>query len=369
MADFLVFDGGTAITPSVTGDDRPAPIVPGNLDVPAANISNWLSLVLPRFLSGDAIKLGAIAIKPNAQQTGVEAVLNGTVSSTVFSFQPTAVTVTERVSETVKQVTLSNATLADDEFIYIESALGVEFMKIKSSSGSVYQVDRGIGDTVPIAHPVTARAWRVSSTYLWQSGNLSVDVPYNVALESNTSSSTRRSSRTDTYIIGETLERHLRPICPADIKIGTAYRPSAVTGDVAISFRMRQKDNEIDWYDGTTDQTVTGTRVYARLETPGTDLMTRPSSVPTGRVLTHDPTSDTTTASGTIPPFTAAAIKVAAGNVATANNVIVTVWAEETVGAITRRSLSQWQHTFSWSETAQGAQTGWNQGWGNNWGG
>ena len=371
MADFLVFERGTAIAPNVTGDDRPAPEVPGNLDVPAVNISDWLSLELPRFLSGDAAKLGAIAVKPNDQQTGVEVVLNEIVSSTVFSFQPAAITVTAQVSETIKQITLSSSALADDEYVYIESPLGAEFMKIKSSRGSVYQVDRGIGDTVPIAHPVTAKVWRVSSVYLWQSGNLTVEVPYNIALESSTSSSTRRSSRIDTHVIRGNLERYQRPICPADIKIGTAYRPSAVTGDVVISFRMRQKDNQIDWYDGTTSQTVTNTKVYALLETTRTET-TRPAAAPTDRVILYSPTSDTTTASGMIQTFTAVAIRAAAG-AATSDNVTVTVWAVETTGsgatAVTRRSLSLWQHTFNWSETAQGAQTGWDHDWGSNWGG
>ena len=354
MPDYLIFDPGTSIDDPPAGTTRPPPEVPGPAEVPAANIENWLSFELPRFLlSADKIKLGVVAVRPNANQMGVAASLNGIPSNSIFMFQPDEITVSQAITRTTTSIVVSADSLTG--LLYIGTRTRGEFVKIENSiSGQnyAYEVDRGVGDTIPLQHDVDTKVWRCSSDFLWQSSDLNTGTPYTINLYSFTVSARRSSARSDTYNIAEGSERHTRPICPADIKIGGQSLPPAVGGDVVITYRVRQKDAELDWYDSTTAQIrETGWEARIRLDT---------GAVGDDAIITR---TDTSTAADGTATFAIADIETAAG----ASSATVTLTLSAVNGALTSRS--EWQHTFMWTKAALGVQTGWHHNWGNNWGG
>jgi len=358
MPSYLVFQPGTSIADPPTGTAQPPPQVPGPIDALAANIEDWLSLELPRFLSGNAVKIGAVAVKPNSLQLSPVAILNGYPSSTIFMFQPAAITVTQAITRTTTSIVISAGSLTG--LLYIGTPARGEFVKIENSIGGQnygYEVDRGVGDTIPLQHDVGTEVWRCSSQFLWQSPTLSTGRPYSIKLESLTSTSRRSSDRTSVHNVRENRERHNLPICPANIRVGGQHLPASVSGNIVVTYRVRQKGAELDWYNSSTAQTPEmGVKVNLLITTS------------TGNVGTKIERTDTpTTADGTVT-VTSADVRAAAGDVGS-TTVNLTVWAMMDVTDVgTVNSRSQWQHTFMWTETPGGTPTGWHYDWGRNWG-
>ena len=160
------------------------------------------------------------------------------VSALPASAGPNVVTVTAALD--LDQVAIGQAALLDDEILRVDA--------INLTTGQV-TLARGCADTVPAPHAAGARIW----FYDGFEGADETEYTSGVTIQAKLLTNTSEGQLAEGLAVADSLAlvgRQGRPYPPGRFQVGGSYYPSAIVGDVAVSFvnrnRLSQADQLID---------------------------------------------------------------------------------------------------------------------------
>lgn len=154
--------------------------------------------------------------------------------------QATATVITLSGGFRLEDVALGSAAMIDNEIVRVDAI---------NLSASTVTVARGCVDTVPAAHTEGARIWFYEDASVADETSYSAGVTLQAKLLTNTSEGQLSEALAATDSL--TLQgRQGKPYPPGQFKIGGAYYPASVTGEVALTWahrdRITQSDQIID---------------------------------------------------------------------------------------------------------------------------
>ena len=331
MPDYIIYGAGDVITGFTPVDAPPQEPTPDpDTSVTPVAPSERAVIELPYARSGNSTEIMVMALKANADQQNGSVWINGEEQSTPLVYQPIRLSLAVDLNAADRTIRVAGGDLPVDQPLLVGQEI------IRWTSGGV--LERGLFDTLPSNVSRGAIIWDLRHGWVSERGQAASNtgVISGITVTSNTSSDDGIYDTTLPTMNIALSDRQTRPLRPANILINGDYSPTAIDGDLQITYSARNRLNPsiIGWYNDAAQSPDTGVNIIVSVSS---DTITQ-FGITTVKTLTET--------AGDIITVTSQELF----------NNLGSTHADLTVSVFTRKNqLDSWvRHirTFSWEHTA-----------------